>query len=115
MHRFLMFVHHFQQLEEIRALQTNTKNPLHSAVLMVWVDSAKKLNVSTVVHLAFRMELACYGSDRFMSTFVYIYTVYCMFFFPGRFLLYFPSFDCFYLYYSCPSFKVLKTKWDSDK
>ncbi|XP_071513236.1 extended synaptotagmin-2-B isoform X2 [Panulirus ornatus] len=32
------------QLEEIRALQTSTKNPLHSAVLMVWVDSAKKLN-----------------------------------------------------------------------
>ncbi|KAK8754401.1 hypothetical protein OTU49_016067 [Cherax quadricarinatus] len=32
------------QLEEIRALQTTTKNPLHSAVLMVWVDSAKKLN-----------------------------------------------------------------------
>lgn len=34
------------QLEEIRALQTSTKNPLHSAVLMVWVDSAKKLNPS---------------------------------------------------------------------
>ncbi|XP_063611607.1 extended synaptotagmin-2-B-like isoform X3 [Penaeus indicus] len=32
------------QLEEIRALQVTTKNPLHSAVLMVWVDSAKKLN-----------------------------------------------------------------------
>ncbi|XP_042884989.1 extended synaptotagmin-1-like isoform X4 [Penaeus japonicus] len=32
------------QLEEIRALQVSTKNPLHSAVLMVWVDSAKKLN-----------------------------------------------------------------------
>ncbi|KAK7079789.1 hypothetical protein SK128_021480, partial [Halocaridina rubra] len=32
------------QLEEIRALQSKTKNPLHSAVLMVWVDSAKKLN-----------------------------------------------------------------------
>ncbi|XP_069186648.1 extended synaptotagmin-2-B isoform X2 [Procambarus clarkii] len=32
------------QLEEIRALQTTTKNPLHGAVLMVWVDSAKKLN-----------------------------------------------------------------------
>ncbi|XP_066980781.1 extended synaptotagmin-2 isoform X14 [Macrobrachium rosenbergii] len=32
------------QLEEIRALQNTTKNPLHSAVLMVWVDSAKKLN-----------------------------------------------------------------------
>ncbi|KAK3874660.1 hypothetical protein Pcinc_020410 [Petrolisthes cinctipes] len=32
------------QLEEIRALQANTKNPLHSAVLMVWIDSAKKLN-----------------------------------------------------------------------
>lgn len=32
------------QLEEIRALQVKTKNPLHSAVLMVWVDSAKKLN-----------------------------------------------------------------------
>ncbi|XP_070001630.1 extended synaptotagmin-2 isoform X3 [Penaeus vannamei] len=34
------------QLEEIRALQVTTKNPLHSAVLMVWVDSAKKLNPS---------------------------------------------------------------------
>ncbi|XP_042884998.1 extended synaptotagmin-1-like isoform X12 [Penaeus japonicus] len=34
------------QLEEIRALQVSTKNPLHSAVLMVWVDSAKKLNPS---------------------------------------------------------------------
>ncbi|XP_064095355.1 LOW QUALITY PROTEIN: extended synaptotagmin-2-B-like [Macrobrachium nipponense] len=34
------------QLEEIRALQNTTKNPLHSAVLMVWVDSAKKLNPS---------------------------------------------------------------------
>ncbi|KAK3874658.1 hypothetical protein Pcinc_020410 [Petrolisthes cinctipes] len=34
------------QLEEIRALQANTKNPLHSAVLMVWIDSAKKLNPS---------------------------------------------------------------------
>lgn len=34
------------QLEEIRALQTKTKNPLHSAILMVWVDSAKKLNPS---------------------------------------------------------------------
>lgn len=32
------------QLEEIRALQTTTKNPLHSAVLLVWIDSAKKLN-----------------------------------------------------------------------
>lgn len=32
------------QLEEIRALQTTTKNPLHSAVLLVWVDSARKLN-----------------------------------------------------------------------
>ncbi|KAK4310042.1 hypothetical protein Pmani_018372 [Petrolisthes manimaculis] len=32
------------QLEEVRALQANTKNPLHSAVLMVWIDSAKKLN-----------------------------------------------------------------------
>ncbi|XP_037798978.1 extended synaptotagmin-2-like [Penaeus monodon] len=34
------------QLEEIRALQVTTKNPLHSAVLMVWGDSAKKLNPS---------------------------------------------------------------------
>ncbi|XP_068219497.1 extended synaptotagmin-2-B [Palaemon carinicauda] len=34
------------QLEEIRALQNTTKNPLHSAVLMVWVDSAKKLNTT---------------------------------------------------------------------
>ncbi|XP_042220250.1 extended synaptotagmin-1-like isoform X3 [Homarus americanus] len=34
------------QLEEIRALQATTKNPLHSAVLLVWVDSAKKLNPS---------------------------------------------------------------------
>ncbi|KAK4310040.1 hypothetical protein Pmani_018372 [Petrolisthes manimaculis] len=34
------------QLEEVRALQANTKNPLHSAVLMVWIDSAKKLNPS---------------------------------------------------------------------
>lgn len=34
------------QLEEIRALQTTTKNPLHSAVLLVWVDSARKLNPS---------------------------------------------------------------------
>ncbi|KAK3886130.1 hypothetical protein Pcinc_009707 [Petrolisthes cinctipes] len=25
------------QLEEIRALQANTKNPLHSGVLMVWI------------------------------------------------------------------------------
>ncbi|KAB7501178.1 Extended synaptotagmin-2 [Armadillidium nasatum] len=33
-----------QQLAEIRSLQTTTKNPLHSAVLMVWVDSAKNLN-----------------------------------------------------------------------
>ncbi|RXG73103.1 Extended synaptotagmin-2 [Armadillidium vulgare] len=32
------------QLGEIRSLQTTTKNPLHSAVLMVWVDSAKNLN-----------------------------------------------------------------------
>lgn len=34
------------QLEEIRSLQGATKNPLHSAILMVWVDSAKKLNPS---------------------------------------------------------------------
>ncbi|XP_076060225.1 extended synaptotagmin-like protein 2 isoform X8 [Oratosquilla oratoria] len=34
------------QLEEIRALQNLTKNPLHSSVLLVWVDSAKKLNPS---------------------------------------------------------------------
>lgn len=34
------------QLAEIRLLQATTKNPLHSAVLMVWIDSATKLNPS---------------------------------------------------------------------
>merc|ERR1719259_1270960 len=33
-----------EQLSSIRQLQTDTKNPLHSAVLMVWVDGASRLN-----------------------------------------------------------------------
>lgn len=48
-----------QQLEEIRALQTTTKNPLHSAVLLVWVDSAKKLNVRECLYLANFILFCC--------------------------------------------------------
>ncbi|CAL4090100.1 unnamed protein product, partial [Meganyctiphanes norvegica] len=53
------------QLEEIRQLQNMTKNPLHSAILMVWCDSASKLNnTNKSIHVIYvRIHIKNYVHD----------------------------------------------------